>query len=187
MKLNEIIRGRRSVRAYEDRPVPEEVIKELIDLGIQAPTSSRMQPWSFVVVEDKELMREWSDRTKELLLGQMEVNNYLKPYQAMMENAKYNIFHQAPCLLLIYGDTASPKFAVDCSLAAQNIMLAAFNKGLGSCWIGFAVHIGDAPEMKHRLGVPDNYRLVAPLVLGYPRGQWPHIARKEPVIFSWKK
>jgi len=187
LNLNEIIRGRRSVRAYEDRSVPEEVIKELIDLGIQAPSASRMQPWSFVVVEDKKLMREWSDRTKELLLSQMDDNAYLKPYQAMMENKKFNIFHKAPCLLLIYGDPISPAFVVDCSLAAQNIMLAAFDQGLGSCWIGFAVHIGDTPEMKHRLGVPDSYRLVAPLVLGYPRGQWPRIERREPIIFNWPK
>lgn len=187
MKLNEIIRGRRSVRAYEDRPVPGEVIRELIDLGIHAPTSLRMQPWSFVVVEDKTLMREWSDRTKEFLLGQMADNDNLKSFKGLMENKDFNIFYNAPCLLLIYGDTASNRYVIDCSLAAQNIMLAAFERGLGSCWIGFAMHIGDTAEIKQRLNVPENYRLVAPLVLGYPKGEWPYVARREPVIFSWIK
>lgn len=188
MTLQEIIKGRRSVRAYEDRPVPEEVIRELIDLGIHAPTASRLQPWSFVVVEDKELMKEWSDRAKELLLGQMESNTYLQQYRAALENKDFHIFYHAPCLLLIYGDPGlSPNYLVDCTLAAQNIMLAAYEKGLGSCWIGFSYFVGNSPEMKQRLGVPENYRLVAPIVLGYPRGQWPYVPRKEPRILSWKK
>jgi len=187
LKLDDIIRGRRSVRAYEDRPVPEEVVRELIDLGIHAPSASRMQPWSFVVIEDKELMREWSDRAKEQLLGQMEQNPYLKQYQALMENKEFNIFYGAPCLVLIYGNPVSPSHVNDCTLAAQNIMLAAYEKGLGSCWVGFAMQTGNAPELKQKLGVPEKYRLVAPLLLGYPRGEWPYVPRNEPIIFSWQK
>ncbi len=187
MKLEQIIKGRRSVRAYEDRPVPEEVIKELITLGTWAPTASRMQPWAFVVIEDREFMREWSDRAKELLLGQMENNKYLQQYRALMENKEFNIFYNAPCLILIYGNPVSPNHVIDCTLAAQNIMLAAYEKGMGTCWIGFAMQTGNMPEMKQKLGVPENYRLVAPLVLGYPRGEWPPVPRKEPLILNWKK
>lgn len=187
MRLEEIIRGRRSVRAYEDRPVAEELIRELIDLGIHAPTASRMQPWAFVVVQDKALMLEWSDRAKEQLLAQMDSNPYLQQYRALLENKQFNIFYDAPCLLVIYGDKASPNHVIDCTLAAQNIMLSAYEKGLGTCWIGFSMQVGNEPAMKQKLGVPENYRLVAPLVLGYPKGQWPYVPRREPVIFSWKK
>lgn len=187
MPLEDIIRGRRSVRAYQDRPVPENVIIELIDLGTHAPTASRLQPWAFAVVEDREFMREWSDKAKELLLAQMAENNYLQQYRSVMENKEFNIFYDAPCLLLVYGDPVSFYYVIDCTLAAQNIMLAAYEKGLGSCWIGFAMQTGNTPEMKQKLGVPGNYRLVAPLILGYPRGEWPYVPRKEPVIFNWKK
>ncbi|MBF7084435.1 nitroreductase family protein [Desulfallas sp. Bu1-1] len=187
MNLKEIITGRRSVRSYEEKPLSEEIIKNLIAMGIHAPSGSNMQPWAFVVIEDKEFMREWSDRTKEVLLGQMESNAYLQQYKGLMENKNFNIFYDAPCLLLIYGDTKSPNHVFDCSMAAQNIMLSAYEMGLGSCWIGFAMTLGNSPEIKNKLGVPENYRLVAPLVLGYPRGTWPPIPRREPVIFAWKK
>ncbi|WP_027365458.1 nitroreductase family protein [Desulfotruncus alcoholivorax] len=187
MDLKEIITGRRSVRAYEDRPLAEETIRELINLGINAPSGSNMQPWSFVVIEDKKFMLEWSDKTKEVLLGQVETNKYLQQYKAVFENKSFNIFYGAPCLLLIYGNTSSPNHVFDCSMVAQTIMLAAFEKGLGSCWIGFAMTLGNSPQIKEKLGVPEQYRLVAPLVLGYPRGTWPPIPRKEPVIFTWMR
>ncbi|MCG8401034.1 MAG: nitroreductase family protein [Firmicutes bacterium] len=187
MQLKEAITGRRSVRAYEERPVPGELIRELIGMGICAPTASRMQPWAFAVVENREKMREWSDKAKELLLGRMADNPYLRQYKAAMENKEFNIFYNAPCLLLIYGDTASPNHVVDCALAAQNIMLAAYEKGVGSCWVGFATQVCNTPEIKDALGVPGDYRPVAPLILGYPRGQWPPVPRREPVVFSWIK
>lgn len=187
MKLDEIIAGRRSVRSYEDAPLSEEVVKKLISMGIHAPSGSNMQPWAFVVIEDRDFMKEWSDRTKELLLGQMEQNTYLAQYKGLMENQSFNIFHNAPCLLLIYGNMASPNYVHDCSMAAQNIMLSAYEMGLGSCWIGFATQLGNSAELKEKLGVPETYRLVAPLVLGYPKGVWPPVPRKEPVICSWIK
>jgi len=104
-----------------------------------------------------------------------------------MENKEFNIFYGAPCLVLIYGNPVSPSHVNDCTLAAQNIMLAAYEKGLGSCWVGFAMQTGNAPELKQKLGVPEKYRLVAPLLLGYPRGEWPYVPRNEPIIFSWHK
>lgn len=187
MNLKGIITGRRSVRSYEDRPLSRETITELIALGTNAPTGSNMQPWAFVVIEDKEFMREWSDRTKEILLEQTGKNPYLQQYKAIFENKDFNIFYGAPCLLLVYGHTISPNYIFDCSMAAQNIMLSAFEMGLGSCWIGFAMTLGNSPEIKEKLGVPEKYKLVAPLVLGHPKGTWPPIPRKEPVIFSWKE
>lgn len=187
MKLKEIITGRRSVRSYENVPLPEEMIKDLIVLGTHAPTGSNMQPWAFVVVEDREFMKEWSDRTKEVLLGRMDSTPALQQYRGVMENRDFNIFYNAPCLLLIYGNTASHNHIFDCSMAAQNIMLSAYEKGLGSCWIGFASALGNSPEIKEKLGVPGEYSLVAPMVLGYPRGTWPPVTRREPLILNWKK
>lgn len=89
--------------------------------------------------------------------------------------------------MLVYGNTISPDYIFDCSTAAQNIMLAAYEMGLGSCWIGFAMALGNTGEIKERFNVPEQYKPVAPLAIGYPRGAWPPIPRKEPVIFAWKR
>jgi nitroreductase len=64
-------------------------------------------------------------------------------------------------------------------------MLAAYEKGIGSCWIGFATELGNSPEMKQMLNVPGDYDLVAPLVLGYPQKKPSAVPRKEPVVFNW--
>lgn len=132
MDLKEGILSRRSVRSYTERVVPQETVRDLIVLGTHAPTGSNMQPWGFVVVEDKEFMKRWSDRTKETALAQMDKNEFLVQYRAVMQNKDFNIFYNAPCLVLIYGNSASPNHVFDCSMAAQNIMLAAHSLGLGS-------------------------------------------------------
>jgi len=185
MELIEAIKGRRSVRSYEERPVSRETLMELINTGIYAPTGSNMQPWAFAVVEDRQLMQKWSDSAKESLLGEIDKKPHLQRYKALLENKDFNIFHGAPCLLLIYGSTTSTNYIYDCSMVAQNIMLAAYEKGIGSCWIGFATELGNSPEMKQMLNVPGDYDLVAPLVLGYPQKKPSAVPRKEPVVFNW--
>ncbi|MTI83059.1 MAG: nitroreductase family protein [Firmicutes bacterium] len=185
MDLREAIKGRRSVRSFEDLPVPRETVQELINTGIYAPTGSNMQPWGFAVVEDKQLMQKWSDRAKELMLSVIDEKPQLQRYKALLENKEFNIFHGASCLLLIYGSTTSTNYIYDCSMVAQNIMLAAYEKGIGSCWIGFATALGNLPDIKEILNVPGDYNLVAPLVLGYPRRKHAVVPRKEPVMFNW--
>ncbi|HZK18521.1 MAG TPA: nitroreductase [Clostridia bacterium] len=187
MELKQVIYGRRSVRAYDDREISAEVIKEIIKDATTAPSGSNMQPWAFVVVEDKKLMKEWSDTTKKILLGKMDKNKYLQQYKDTLENESFNIFYDAPCLLLTYGNTASPNYVFDCSMVALTAMLSAYNRGLGSCWVGFSMFLCNSPQVKELLGVPEEYKLVSPMVLGYPKGTWPVIPRQEPTIFSWKK
>lgn len=187
MELKEAVWGRRSMRAYDERPLTGEILKELIALGVYAPSGTNFQPWAFVVIEDKEFMQKWSDQSKKLLLSTMNGKPYLEQYRRTLERKQFNIFYNAPCLLLIYGNTDSLSYIYDCSMVAQNIMLAAYEKGLGSCWIGFATAYGNTVEIKERLGVPEKYKLVAPLILGYPSKTKPRMARKEPLIFSWHR
>lgn len=187
MELRKAILGRRSIRFYEDKPLTREIINDLINMGIHAPTASNTQPWAFVIVEDKQFMQQWSEQSKRMLLKEMDAKPHLQKYRGLMNKKNFNIFYDAPCLLLIYGNSEFPSYVLDCSLAAQNIMLTAHDLGLGSCWIGFAMNYGNLPEIKTKLNIPENYSLVAPLVIGYPRRIGKPVPRKEPVIFSWVK
>ena len=72
-------------------------------------------------------------------------------------------------------------------MAALNLMLAAHDRGIGSCWIGFANGIGNTPEIKKELNVPDEYERVAPIILGYPDGSAGKGSREEVKIMNWKK
>ncbi|MCX7780927.1 MAG: nitroreductase [Negativicutes bacterium] len=187
MELAEAIRTRRSVRNYEDRPVSCEIIKMLLENAVQAPSAMNAQPWAFAIIEDKELLKCYSDRAKSLLLSAMSDYPQLEKYRGALSSPEFNIFYNAPTLIIIYAKPAGPHPATDCCLAAQNLMLAAHAVGLGTCWIGFAAPLLNLADVKNELGIPMQYDAVAPLILGYPADKGVYIPRQEPEILCWKK
>jgi nitroreductase len=99
----------------------------------------------------------------------------------------FNIFHGADTLIIICAKPSGPFIAADCWLAAENLMLAASAVGLGSCVIGSAVAALNIHKVKAEIGIPDEYTVIAPVVVGVPGGETTPAARKEPMILSWKK
>lgn len=185
MEVIEAIKTRRSVRNYTDTPVEKEVIKELINLAIWAPSATNKQPWGFLVLEGRDYLKDLSDQAKKKLLDNIDKYPELHQYQKTLANENYNIFYNVSTVVVIYGIADTGWYVYDCSLAAQNFMLAAHDKGLGTCWIGFAHQLMDTPEFKQKHNIPENYKLVAPLTLGYPANE-PSSGppRKEVPIFN---
>ncbi|HWQ61715.1 MAG TPA: nitroreductase family protein [Negativicutes bacterium] len=186
MNIAEAIENRRSVRSYTAQKVDKATIEKLIAAAIQAPSASNAQPWSFAVIQDTNLLKEYSDRTKKLLLGSMTEDSPHAKYRGMLQNPDFNIFYTAGTLLMIYARPRGLHSYGDCCLAAQNVMLTAHSLGLGTCWIGFARTILDQPEVKRELGVPADYAIVAPIIVGYPQGKIPQLTRDEPEILFWR-
>ena len=86
-----------------------------------------------------------------------------------LSDPQFNIFYNAPLLIFVSG--AKSTYAVyDCSMAAQNMMLAAYSLGIGSCWIGTAVSTANNPTVKANLGVPEDHEVHAAIIFGYPKG-----------------
>lgn len=179
MELVEAIRTRRSVRKYKSDPLPEKTVRELLELAAWAPSGMNTQPWLFEVVEGKEYLKDLSDRSRVFLLERMAEMPGLETYRDRLSNPDFNIFYSAPVLVLIYANTKAFTYVNDCSMAAQNLMLAAWDRGIGSCWIGFARGFCGTPEFKDELKVPPEYDLVAPVILGYPSAPPAKGARKE--------
>ncbi len=187
MELVEAIRTRRSVRKYKEEPIPAQTIRELLELAVWAPSGMNTQPWAFVVVEDREYLKDLSGRAKTFLLERLRMMPQLEKYRSMLADPGLDIFYGAPVLVMIYSSKASTTYINDCSMAALNLMLAAWDRGIGSCWIGFASGIGNTSEVKKELGVPEEYALVAPVILGYPAGPANPVQRKPPRILNWRK
>ena len=188
MELLEVLKGRSSTRRFQNRELTQDTIQELIDIAIWAPTASNAQPWGFVVIQDQKEMKVMSDQAKTLLLEHMKVNPRMEMYRPSLENPNFNIFYNAPSLILIYGKKEHPYTPQDCSMAAQNLMLAAWEKGIGSCWIGFAQGLCDSSDFKKQHQIPEEYILVAPLILGYREQESPKpVPRREYPIFEWIK
>jgi nitroreductase len=181
-----VIRERRSVRNYTDQEVPDEVIRTIIAAGIQAPNALGLQPWQFVVVKDKGLMRQISDFCKPILAEKIEGERHAgtEEFLAALKDPEYSIFYNAPVLVLVLGAREVVSSVLDCTLCAENMMLAAWALGIGSCWIGSATLVEQNPELLAKLMVPDDYQIVAPLIFGYPGPLLPKAERREPRI-TW--
>jgi nitroreductase len=117
MDTLEAIRTRRSVRKYEGRPVPEEVVQQLLAAAMNAPSARNQQPWQFVVIDDGRILADVAE---------------INPNAPMARNA--------PLGILVCGDLSLEKspgyWVVDCAAAVQNMLLAAHALGLGAVWTG---------------------------------------------------
>jgi len=171
MDVLEAIYHRRAVRAFTSEAVDKELIETLIDAAVHAPNAMDKQRWAFVIVRDRALMRRISAEAKALTLGTIGSNPDLKPFAEMLSSPDLNIFYDAPVLIIICGTQNDRFVEQDCCLAAENLMLAAHAKGLGTCWIGFAEAWLNRPEAKKELGIPATFRPIAPVILGYPQAQ----------------
>lgn len=182
MELKEAIYRRRSVREFTIEPVDQDMLRDLIDAAIQAPSAINQQPWSFCVVRDKTLLARISLEAKAHMLRVSPVGLLSHHFLETLNDLTFDIFYHAPVLIVISSVADSPWTIENCSLAAENLMLAACAAGLGTCWIGFAQAWLRTPEGKAALGLPTGYIPVAPIIVGHPKSAPPAVPRKQPEI-----
>jgi len=144
MDIFEAIKSRKSIREYSDKPVEKDMITRIVDAGSRAATARNVQPWEYIVTQNKEIMKK---------IGR------LCPNGAFAENAG--------ALISIFSKETK-YYIEDCSAATQNMLLAIEALGLGGCWIA-----GDkkdyAEDIRHMFSVPEGYRLVSMISIGYPK------------------
>ncbi len=197
------IRSRRSVRAYEDRPVPRELIETIIDAGNWAPTGNDEQRWRFVVVEGgvfrerlvnvttptfRKVMAAWTSIQDEFLrdyfveMGPRCFGWPRVPFEELMTRLSRvpdGAYWDAPVIIFVIGPHSS-----ECSLVCENMMLAAQSLGLGSCMVGFGAMVMDDPEIVAALEIRGADKIHGPIVFGYPRIV-PEAPPKKPPVVKW--
>jgi nitroreductase len=186
MTIFETILARRSVRSYKSRKVDRTTISILLEAAVHAPTAVHQEPWAFVIIQDRQLLRSLSDQAKPLFVIEAQkkgLENDGHPFD-IFKYPDFNIFYDANTLVLICGNITSPSFEADCWLAAENLMLAACAMGLGTCVIGSALPALNIPETKIKLNIPENFIAVAPIVVGYPDDEISPVIRKNPLILA---
>jgi nitroreductase len=172
MEFMDVLEQRRAVREYTDAPVERPMIERLINAAILAPSAMNLQPWAFAALLGRERIDQLAERVKDWLLANFSDTMYGPSIRGMIEDPKYALFHHAPALLMVLAKSSETQAVEDCCLAAENLMLAARDQGIGSCWVGFARPWLNLPEIKHELGLPERFHVVSPIVLGYPKA-WP--------------
>lgn len=182
MNLQDAIRGRRSVRAFEERAIPEAAMRQIVDAAVQAPSAMNTQPWTFTIVQDRSVIDTIAAAAKDHIMQTVKADHGSSHILDLLSTPGFHVFYHAPAVAIISGPASNEWSAINCALAAQNLMLAAFEAGLGSCWIGFAQAWLNTPAGREQLGLTDEYQIVAPLALGYPKGDLHPVPRKAPQI-----
>lgn len=131
-----------AVREYQDKPIPHDVMRRVVEAAHLTASASNRQPWHFVLVEDRDTVRE---------LGRLVRTG---PYIA-----------NAHAAVVVAVEKETPKADVDASRAIQDMMLVAWAEGVGSNWTGF----GGLDGVREKVGLPDTYDVLAVLPFGYPR------------------
>ncbi len=153
MELLEMMKNRRSVRAYTREPVPEEKLEKILQAGLLSASGRAIRPWEFILVRDKETLKQMA--------------------KARAAGAK--MLEEADSAVVVLGDeTKTDVWTEDCSIAMANMHLMADSLGVGSCWIqGRLREASDGRTteayVRELLGYPMQLRLEAILSLGMPK------------------
>ncbi len=174
--MNEAMKNmltRRSCRKYQDKPVPQELLEQVLLAGSYAPSALNRQPGKVVVLRDPEEIRELEQWNSEIA-GGARVGTHM--------------FYGAPVVLVVLVRNVSTAVE-DGSLILGNLMLAAHSLGLGSCWIHRAREEFDSPRGKELLkkwGIEGDYIGVGHCILGYPDGDLPKAKDRTPDFAIWR-
>lgn len=185
------ISQRHATRVYSPEPVKRSDIEALLHAAVQAPTAMHLEPWAFVVVQDRALLDRISARAKAIMQtprgsDHRELARAPDRAVALFTDPAFHIFYNAGTLIVICGKPMGPFVIADCWLAAENLMIAATALGLATCPIGFALPALADPELKAELGIPAEVTAYAPIIVGVPSGPMPARSRREPHVLAWK-
>ena len=151
-----IIRERRSVKSYKPDMVPEEIVQKIVEAGTWAPSGMGRQSAIIVAVTNKELRDRLSRMNAEIM------------------GTSIDPFYGAPVVLIVLADKRVPTHVYDGSLVMANLMLAAQDQGIGSCWIHRAkeeFESAEGKELLKSLGIEGDYEGIGHCILGYPEGE----------------
>lgn len=176
------IRNRRSIRNFKDEQIKDEELQAVLDAGVYAP-SANDQAWHFTVIQNKELLAWLNHEAK-------EIAKQYEPLKELANNEGFNIFYEAPTLVLVSGEEKAIAIESDCAAATQNMLLAAESIGLGSCWIGFvlvAFSSSKAKDYLKELGIPEGYKPYASVALGYKNTESIKASPRKPGVINFIK
>jgi nitroreductase len=176
----ENIKTRRSIRNYTDEPVSKETINDIIYAGRFAPSAENRQPWRFIVITNRDFIKELSEMVKEEIKNllkwrfikkfsfkELKEESILRMLFGISSSKSDLVFYNAPVVIFIV--TKDEIFNDEsCACATENMMLAAHSMGLGSCWVGFASILGMRKKLLEKIGVPEGYHIASTLIIGHP-------------------
>ncbi|MCP1715733.1 nitroreductase [Methanocalculus alkaliphilus] len=150
-----IIQARHSIRHFKDTPIPEDIIRKVLDCAKSAPSARNIQPWIFGTITDQTLRSQIADLTT---------------------HGKF--IAEAPVCFAVFGERDQEYVLEDCCAATENILIALTGYGIGSCWVA-----GEGKEyaepIRKLLGVPEKYKLISLIAAGESKTEGFVLAKKK--------
>lgn len=157
MTFDELVRERRSVRQYADRPVAKEDILKCIEAARLAPSACNSQPWHFIVIDEPELRKRVAER---IFSGVYSMNKFAKDAPVIVAV----VSEKEKFLASFGGQVRNTSYClVDIGIACEHLILQAQELGIGSCWIGWF----DEKALKEEMKIPRTKKIDIVIVLGY--------------------
>jgi nitroreductase/NAD-dependent dihydropyrimidine dehydrogenase PreA subunit len=202
--VEKVIMERRSVRNFKKTPVPEPLIRRILEAGRFAPSGGNHQPWKFVVVTDPDFIAQleaacqavWAgmypvfvnDETVAGMVGKVPTGVFDPRTQAGMRSVAMKVlpvFFNAPVVIFLGGNQKlnNPPQAI--GICGENMTLAAVSLGIGACWTNFGAGVNFIPEIRSRLGFDEPWNVESALALGYPRFKQTGIVARQYRPVAW--
>ncbi|MGE5423257.1 MAG: nitroreductase family protein [Ignavibacteriales bacterium] len=212
--VEKVIMERRSTRAFKKEPIPDSMIRRILETGRYAPSAGNFQPWKFVVVKNPEILAAMERDTIKVAKFIMWFVDYsrtplrrllLKPYAKFMTRLKPNsmhpipfvliqriaqdkvpVYHGAPTLILLLMDKRGiGNPHLDIGIAGENMVLATHSLGAASCWVGMILLLMYLPKWRKFFGVKYPYELTDCLAIGWPKTKTDGEVPKEAQLVPW--
>ena len=195
---------RRSARNFKEDPVPEPLIRRILEAGRFTPSAGNHQPWKFTVVTDKAFIAEMEEACQSVLQGisatyhddnaVMNLVGNLPPgafdprvqggFRCVAEK-ELPVFLNAPVVIFIGCNEKMASPEEHAGICGQNMSLVAISLGLGSCWSNFGATVDSISEIKSRLGYDDAWRIYSTICLGYPQFRQEGMVPRQCRPVSW--
>lgn len=210
-EVEKIVFTRRTVRNFSDKPVPEPLIRRVLEAGRHAPSGGNSQPWKFIVITDKALIEEMNEAAYTMIKGTFDafmdeerVKDLAAAYTANPAPGGWDpriilggmgkavagqvnkVLVGAPVVILIAADSRAiggPQMQV--GICGTNMNLVANSLGLKASWIGFIGRCNARPDIMKKLGIEPPFSIATSMVLGYPKFKQEGIVPREYRPITW--
>jgi nitroreductase/NAD-dependent dihydropyrimidine dehydrogenase PreA subunit len=192
-QLDQLLKSRRSIRVYKNKPVNSKIIDTLLETCRFAPSGSNAQPVKWVIATGSKRLKElaqlvidwmsYAVETKQPVAERLNLDVVVKSW----DRGEDRIFRGAPMVIMTHALETGSLPLESCVIAMTYFDLAAASMGLGACWVGYLMLAATqhAP-LKKSLGIPQEHRLYGAMVFGYPKYTYHRIPpRNQPKLVLW--
>lgn len=168
MDALEAILTRRSIRKYINKPIPDDILKQLLTTAVSAPSAGNQQPWHFIIINEKKILND--------------IANF-HPHAKFLKDA--------PIAILVCGDlnleTFKGYWMIDCAAATENILIAIRALGLGGCWIGIYPREERMNSIKKIFNLSENIIPFSLISIGYTKQKQKKVNRSKSIREHYNK